>query len=313
MKHRKTTLATFALIVTTAFCTFGQQYSASWIIRNPLEHKAFIENKGQFDVTEGNAPVLFAADNGGTKIYFTQNGIVYSLTKKTVKKTTEEDRTSGESEEEEKENAIDVQHDELTMIWVGANPNSQITAEDITPDYYSYTIKANEGNKNINYVKAYKKLIYKNLYPSIDVEYVFHEGTGIEYSLILHPGADVSAVKMQYSDGHIVSIINGNVHISTTLGDIIEYAPSTFYSQDNKKVITSRFAQSGNTVSFVLGEYDHSSDITIDPWTITPAFPNTNKIWNVQTDATGNVYLYGGDSPLTLEKIYFHRNTRLDI
>jgi gliding motility-associated-like protein len=294
----------FILICACANVCNAQQASSmvKWEIHNFSEHKVFIENQGQFDLPGGNTPVLFAAVNGGAKIYFTQSGIVYSLIKKTVKKNSEENRVSEESKEEEKKNTIDIQQDQLSMTWVDANPDAKIITEDMAPDYYSYTIKTGEGDKNINYVKAYKKLIYKNLYPSIDVEYVFHEGTGIEYSLILHPGADISTVKMQYSNGHRVSITNGNIHISTTFGDIIDYTPTTFYSLNNHKVISSRFAQNGNTISFVLGDYDHSSDITIDPWTITPTFPTSNKVWNVQTDGSGNVYMYGGDSPVELQK-----------
>ena len=44
--------------------------------------KSFIENKGQFTIPNsfGNpSEVLFAVDDGGTKIYFTKKGITYTF------------------------------------------------------------------------------------------------------------------------------------------------------------------------------------------------------------------------------------------
>ncbi|HWB65199.1 MAG TPA: SprB repeat-containing protein, partial [Chitinophagales bacterium] len=58
----------------------------------------------------------------------------------------------------------------------------------------------------------------------------------------------------------------------------------------------------GRQVSFQLGNYDHTKTVVIDPWTTTPALPNTNSAFYIKTDSAGNAYVYGGDSPFKLVK-----------
>lgn len=78
---------------------------------------------------------------------------------------------------------------------------------------------------DIRNIKGYKKITYKNLYPAIDVEYVFHPESGIKYALVLHPGADISKVRMKFvTDSSLYIDNNGNLKIATIYGDITEHA-----------------------------------------------------------------------------------------
>src|SRR5204863_2473826 len=113
------------------------------------------------------------------------------------------------------------------------------------------------------------KIIYKNLYPKIDVEYTFPDDKpGIKYTLILYPGADVSSVKMNYSgtDG-LYSDEEGNIKIRTPFGDVTDHAPISIYEGGEK--IISAFKLSGSTVSFMLDKVALLSSpqqtIIIDP------------------------------------------------
>jgi gliding motility-associated-like protein len=278
--------------------------------------KAFIENKGQFSIpnsSDNSSPVLFAVDHGGTKIYFTKKGITYSLLE-TYKKQKDDRELERERKEEmndpeaharheQEERRLKVKKDQITMLWQNANNNTQIIASDVTSDYHSYYFKqANGEYKNESNIKGYKKLTYKNIYPNIDIEYVFHEKSGLKYSLTLRPGADPSIVKMVY-DHHVSLNSLGEIHIDTKFGDIIDHAPLSFYQQNTASVISSNFIKNGKTVSFQLNNYDNTQTIIIDPWTQTPAF-NTNWdcVWECETDAAGNAYLIGGVMPMQLIK-----------
>ncbi len=275
------------------------------------QRKVFIENKGQFQApARQNSTILYAFDEGQSKIYFTSKGLIYSFTKVTWKDNDKDKQNSiGEEEENEKP---DIKTDMVDMDWVGANPTAQLIAEDKTSDYFSYSINENGKLKNVNNINGYQKLIYKNIYPGIDVEYVFNPKGGVEYSILVHPGADLSVVKMKYSDNHKVRLENGDIHVTTDFGDIIDHRPNNCYNGDKHSTVASWFKLGNdNTVSFEATYYYYKDQIlVIDPWTITPSFPHSNKIWNCQTDALGNVYLYGGDSPLLLRK-YTSTNTLL--
>ena len=306
----------FLLFVAPAFA------GTDWQLKMEPQ-KVFIENKTQFNERNklAGGEILFATPDSRAQIFFTKNGLTYFFqeTKPRHKDEGEEKRerererekehkdpnykpTEKERIEREREEcAVTLKTDIVQMQWENSNPNVQVVASEMTPDYQSY----GGGSKSVNYVRSYKKLLYKDLYPGIDVEYVFHPVTGIEYSLILHPGADVSQVKMKYSDVPKISTDDdGNIHLATKFGDIIDHAPSTFYAANVNEAITSAFVQKGKTVSFQLGNYDNTKAVIVDPWTQNPLpqLGSQNQAYDIQTDTFGNVYVYGGDLPQRLLK-----------
>ncbi|MEI8202566.1 MAG: PKD domain-containing protein [Bacteroidota bacterium] len=289
------------------FSSKGFAQSKGWSA-SPETQKVFIENQGQFPVRKSGDAVLFAYDNGKTAIYFTKKGIIYSFIKPIPKKEDDDEREKKITfieeykKKEAEERITKVERDVIYMNWVNPNPNVELIASDLTTDYYSYCVKEKDDNyRNINYVKAYKKIVYKNIYPNIDIEYVFHPSDGLKYSLILHPGADISLFKMNYSVAPKLKS-NGDVHIKTKFGDIIDHAPSTFYSDNKSNTIASYFVKNDNTISFNVSSYSNTKTVIIDPWTQTPALPNSNGVWECEQDAAGNVYIIGGDMPMKLIK-----------
>src|SRR4029077_19683663 len=98
----------------------------------------------------------------------------------------------------------------------GSNPNVELQAKDEVSFYYCYGDAKNPEHTIV--ANAFRKVLYKNLYQGIDVEYSFPENKfGIEYALIVHPGADLSKVKLLYkgADG-ITTDATGNVKIETS-------------------------------------------------------------------------------------------------
>ena len=274
----------------------AQQNALSWSAKFEMQ-KAFIENNGQFDEKnrQPNSKILYAVDNGAVQIYFTKQGLTYRLDRK--------EKNLKRRDGDHSQPRILFESDIVNIIWEGANPNTELIAEDLTPDHHTYAMmKSDKSVYALDNIRAYKKLTYKNLYPNIDIEYVFHPQDGIKYSFILHPGADVAKVKMRYPENEKLTIISsGDLFIDTKFGDIVDHAPQTFYA-DNNQEISSHFIRNGNIISFELGEYDHSKSVIIDPWTQTPVFNNTNAMWECEKDGSGNVYIIGGDMPVRLQK-----------
>ncbi|MBU0487684.1 MAG: gliding motility-associated C-terminal domain-containing protein [Bacteroidetes bacterium] len=272
--------------------------------------RSFIENKGQFRICQSDEQVLFAYDAGSCIIYFTPKGVTYTFIKRWAKEEREKEKAKERvfttieawKEKEEEEKKMEFATDLVSFRWQNANPEVEIIPEEVTPDYHSYTFQATDGKvTNINMIKGYKKLTYKNIYSNIDIEYTFHPTDGIKYALILHPGADVSQISMNYSRSAKTDS-EGNIRIRTKFGDIIDHKPVTFYADDPKNEITSGFSRDGKKVSFELGATDNGKTVVIDPWTQTPMFINSNAIWECERDGSGNAYLIGGDMPMKLQK-----------
>ena len=267
--------------------------------------KVFIENKSQFNGKNNlkGSDILFGTENGPSQIFFTKNGLTYSLVKKTPNydkdKEANEKENKNFAEREKEEHELIVTKDFVQMQWVNANPDVKVIGTEKASGYQNFVL----NKKPLPAAQCFKKLVYQNLYPGIDVEYVFHETGGVEYSFIIHPGADASQIKMKYSDvSRVADDENGNLHLPTKFGDIVDHAPKTYYQGDSKSIIASSFTKSGKVIGFQLGNYDHTKTLVLDPWTVTPAMPNSNRVFQIETDSSGNVYIYGGDSPFLLEK-----------
>jgi len=283
-------------------------FSASQDIEVDWSHadvspKRFIENKGQFDGRNfnGSEQTLFAVDQGAFQIYFSKNGLTYCIEKK------EKNRNRKEGSHEPK---VKYYRTIVQTQWVGANKNTKIIPINKCNDYYSYSFYDDGRVVNINHIPGYKKIVYKELYPNIDVEYVFHPKEGIKYALILHPGADPSQIRIQYKtphanikDGDIAIQLNqlGQIEINTALGNIIEHKPMSFYSS-SKTGINSSYVFENKVLTFELDNYDKTQEVIIDPWIVSPTFNSSTAVWEVETDGAGNVYVIGGETPMDLKK-----------
>ncbi|MCF8465304.1 MAG: gliding motility-associated C-terminal domain-containing protein [Flavobacteriales bacterium] len=292
MRNLLITLCVFCL----AIAATAQNSHINWS-GSLTSNRTFVENKGQFDGFGGklSSEVLFALDGGNSMILFTEQGLTF----RSVQKVKNEYRKRGERTK----HRYNEQREFIQMKWVGANQNSKLVAVDMASYKHTYALlQHNRSTIDLGDVNGYRKLIYKNVYPNIDVEYTIHQQEGIKYNVILHSGADPSLIKMQYAGGGELKMdAKGNIIVPSIFGQVTDHAPSTFYTNSNKP-ITSRFKLDGNVVSFELDAYDNSQSVTIDPWVTSPAFPNSGGIWDIDVDDLGNVYIYGGDTPMKLQK-----------
>jgi gliding motility-associated-like protein len=275
--------------------------------------KVFILNKGQFKINETpgfDNNVQYAYNGQDQKFYFTPSGVVLQILEIKKPKVKEEDKekerakngnsisAADHAKKEQEENHLIITKDELRAQWIGANPNVQIIAEGQHSAYYSFSFKDESGKLvNENFIPGFDKITYKDLYPNIDVVYEMHGNEGIKYSVVVHPGGDISQVKLAYSKKARL-LADGDVKTKSRFGDFTDHAPATFY-QDSKTQVASSYILTGNVISFSVGHYDPAKTIIIDPWTQTPNFAGSGGwqcVWECQRDGASNVYVIGGVS-----------------
>jgi hypothetical protein len=82
----------------------------------------------------------------------------------------------------------------IVLEWLGANPQTTFTVSDPSSSYQTYSMLTEKAI-------CYRQLTCKNLYPGIDLVYHINEqaGQGFEYSLLVHPGADITAIALKTS------------------------------------------------------------------------------------------------------------------
>ncbi len=189
----------------------------------------------------------------------------------------------------------------------GANPNAVLEKQDemALPSHYYGTGMPETGYK----ARAYQKLCYKNVYPNIDwVIYVKEEG--IEHDFIVHPGARVSDIEMEYLGAEQISWDNsGGLTIYTPLGTIQESSPITY--QEDGTLIPSTFLLDSNKIR--LATPGHKCKITLDPkvnWgTYLGGTYLGDEVISVVNDSKGNLYCSGQTTSSNIATTGAFKNT----
>jgi gliding motility-associated-like protein len=295
------------LIITTLifsfFAVYGQKSSRGisyaqpkWTVKDPFEQKVFIENnEGQFDGKAGSSNgILYSTRIAGVDVYFTGNGLVYRYDKYEKKGLKES--------EEEKEKQTKPETFLFREQWSGANPHPIVIPEEEVSFYYTY----HQGKAHTTLAHAFKKLLYKNIYPGIDVEYSFKEDKkGIEYAIIVHPGGDLGKAVLSYPDATTVKETSEGIEWLTPMGAYVDYVPEKSYYEENGKplIVNMLLTNSAKEEVFDAGSYDHSKTLVIDPFKVSPAFTGYNGGYDIAYDDYGDVYAYGSYLPFQEVKI----------
>lgn len=151
----------------------------------------------------------------------------------------------------------------LNVTFIGSG-TPEIRKESPREGYENYFL-GNDPTKWKSEVLTYTSLRLKNLYAGVDVKY-YSEGGLLKYDLMVAPGADVKKIKLRYKGANALRIKNGDLIITTSVGEIKELKPYAYQIQNGqKKEVPCSYVLSGDQVSFKLKEYDPKAELVIDP------------------------------------------------
>ncbi|HXC04189.1 MAG TPA: SprB repeat-containing protein, partial [Bacteroidia bacterium] len=286
-----------AQILNKVYKPVQQKAVQTWIANAenlPGHIKAFEENLGQYrNPLDAKTLVRYACESGNAQILFTSKGIIYQLSKLVRNEEAEPEEKGNKQEEEGKKSHLEYQY--VSVIWPGANSSPVIDALDKTPFYFGAP-DALDHSKSINHIPGFRKLLYRNVYPGISIEFSFHPETGIKYSVIAEPGADASLFRMEFSGQEGLRLdAEGILHMQTTWGDILDHAPVTLNSS-GQPVNSSFELLSSNRVHFKIDPAAARKGLVIDPWTVTPVTGGAGFVpAEVGMDGGNAAYILGID------------------
>lgn len=257
---------------------------------------AFIENKGQIvdQNYHENKDVLYQYVGKGIKVQLRKTGYSYELFTATNlpkiqpgKKTPDNIRDL--SNAKIICNRIDIDFkDKLST--------STVFAEEVAMSNLNYVINGLETYG----VRAFKKVMYKNVYRNIDIEFLIDESRSIplKYNVILNEGANLADVQFVCNGADKISrSIDGKIVFTTSGGSISEDIPFSYYSDLENTNIPVDFILKNNIISFQT-EYDNTKTLVIDP--------SSNLVWGnyvggtaldyctgLSRDAQNNLYMIG--------------------
>lgn len=159
------------------------------------------------------------------------------------------------------------------VTFVGASQDPVITPDKPLPTYSNYFI-GNDPSKWQSNVKTFNAVLYKNVYPNIDVRY-YSENGHLKYDLIINPGGNVNNIRMRYEGADKLLIKNKELIIKTSVGDVKELYPYSYQFDQikGKQETTCAYELAdNNTVRFKVGKYSPGSTLVIDPSLIFSSF-----------------------------------------
>jgi gliding motility-associated-like protein len=217
-------------------------------------HHAFIENKGQW-----GDDVLFMNKFDGGNMWVEQGRVLFHL--QDYSKYNELHFSKKESTEED----LTFNQKVVNLHFVGMNEISSIEKQGETDHYFNYFI-GDDQSRWARGVRGYEEFTLKEAYNGIDLKFI-EQKKELKYEFIVSPKSDPNQIRLNYKNQKKVKIDKeGNLVLSTYLGDIIEQKPYAYQIVNGKIVeVSCEYSLNGHEVAFELGDYNSRVALVIDP------------------------------------------------
>jgi len=151
----------------------------------------------------------------------------------------------------------------------------------------------NDPRKWASNCKVYQAVVYKNIYPNVDVRYYVDNGS-LKYDIVVNPGGDVERIALQFDGADKVDVKNQNLVIGTSAGEVAELKPYTFQARETgRQEVSSKYSVKNNIVKFKVDNYDKTQTLVIDPTLVFSSFSGSrddNWGYTATYDGAGNFY-----------------------
>jgi len=224
----------------------------------------FIENRGQTDER-----VRYLVQQGGATIFFTPEEMVMAAGG-TV----------------------------LRLRFLDANPKVQVVGTKAETARVNYFI-GNDPEKWRTNIPTYGEIIYRDLYPGVDLVYAGRAGE-LKYSLVVRPGADVGRIRLAYEgiDGLRIAE-DGDLAIPTAAGELRDKNPYAYQEVGGRRVeVEAAFVlHDAYTCGFAVDGYDPRYPLVIDPTLDYSTYLGGSDVdigYGIAVDSAGKAYVTGG-------------------
>lgn len=239
-------------------------------------------NKGQWEEF-----IKYRVDLFGGKMYIENDGFTFNFYE------IPEQHGHGDNDLEEVES---LKAHAIRTKFQGSSWNGN-TVESKKSIHYTNYYLGNDSQKWKSEIYDFEKTVLKDYYPGIDLE-IETGKDGLKYSFIVQPFKDASEIQMTIEGATRYFIEkNGDLHITTTLGEIIEKKPIAWTKKNDIKTdVEVNFAiQDGLVVYEFPNGYSNQETLVIDPSLVFSTFTgSTSDNWGMTATPGPNGEMYAG-------------------
>jgi hypothetical protein len=274
-------------------------------INKPISSQyGFIQNKGQIidQNNQLNPHVLYLYNGNGLRVQLRKGGFSYEVihTVKTPKAIINEESSGKFASAAD---SFDISHEvhRVDINFKGGNKNAVLKPYEAASDYINYYTTATP-EEGITQVQHFKKVIYENVYPNIDIEFVLNDATNkgkFKYNFIVKPNGNLADIQLEFIGANRTSLNKaGNILIETAHGNIEENIPLSYVINENNShsTIKANFVTLTDNIFGIKAEdYNHNQTLLIDPtnWATYYGGSNKDEGIGITTDASGNIIITG--------------------
>jgi hypothetical protein len=233
---------------------------------------SFEENHGQVD-----SQVQFLARAGKATMYFTPAEAVLAL----------DSRNS--------QNKPEISA--LRLKWIGANPRLQMVAENPLPGRINYLIGRDPAEWHTG-LPTFARMHYRDLFPGVDAIFYGNKG-GIEYDLVLVPGADPAKISFALEGATSMRLANNGDLVLTLRDAEVRQLKPMVYQEINglRRLLPAHYIiHRDKTVGFEVADFNRNLPMVIDPRLAYSTYlgsDTVDTVTSVAVDQFGNAYATG--------------------
>ncbi|MBV9791265.1 MAG: SBBP repeat-containing protein [Chloroflexi bacterium] len=266
---------------------------------------AFVPNVGQSDPS-----VHYQAQGLGGMLFFTPAEIVLTLPVSTAALEAQTDSTADSlaALRSHIEAPSEADHENVVRLsFLGANPAPRISSDDQLSGIVNYVLGNDPSAWRTN-VPTYAALRYEQLYPGIDLRYD-GEGGRLKGTYLVDPGADPSRIRWHYDgvtdvqvddEGNLVATLPQATQTtaSKSVPTLREAAPIAWQTVNGRDIpVEVRYSvKSDKTIGFVVGAYDRSLPLVLDPtldYSTYIGSTGDDEGRSIAVDGSGAMYIIG--------------------
>ena len=235
-------------VVAIAGATLTRAWESALGVAHPADSgQSYFDGPISFEPNQGQAGenVKFVARGPGYVVYVTERGTLLALHK-----------ASGGLEAP--------LPGPLAINLVDGTARAQLVAQDPLSTKSSY-FTGPDRTKWITGIPNFAQVQFRHAYPGVDVTCHGTHGS-LRFDFRVEPGAAPANIALDVTGAAVQLTSAGDLIIRTRQGELRMNKPVAYQKiSGSKRFVTARYVVTKHRVSFALGPYDASKELTIDP------------------------------------------------